>query len=348
MLRSKFHSSKAQQRIAIKSLRYADTPFGALELFSMNPGSGRSVALVVIGRNEGERLKSCLRRAVGGARTVVYADSGSADGSAEVARAAGCRVVELDPSRPFTAARARNEGFACLMELEPDAALVQFVDGDCDLIEGWLERGAAALDERPDVAIVCGHVREIHPEATVYNKLCDLEWRQAPGEIRTSGGRFMIRREVFSAAGGFREDVIAAEDDEFCVRVRGLGWKILQVDAEMARHDAAMTRFSQWWRRMRRTGHAYAQVAALHGGGKERYFVRDCRRVWSGAWRCPWRRWGWRPLRAAVRCCCWRATRCSLRGSICGGRKQGWAGAGRLELRFFTVISRVSGVAGAA
>ena len=167
-----------------------------------------------------------------------------------------------------------------MVEQEPDVAFVQFLDGDCDLVELWLGRGAAALNKRPDVGIVCGHVREIHPEASVYNKLCDLEWEQTPGEIGTSGGRFMIRREVFSAAGGFRADVIAAEDDEFCIRVRGLGWKILMVDAEMARHDAAMTQFSEWWRRSRRTGHAYAQVAALHGKGEERYFVRDCRRVW--------------------------------------------------------------------
>ncbi len=246
----------------------------------MNSDFTQNVAIVVIGRNEGERLKSCLRAVNRGARTVFYVDSGSTDGSAEYAQSAGCSVVELDAALPFTAARARNAGFACVMKQEPNAAFVQFVDGDCELVEGWLERGAAALDARPDVGIVCGHVREIHPQASVYNRLCDLEWRQMPGEIRTSGGRFMIRREVFRAAGGFRADVIAAEDDEFCVRVRGLGAKILMVDAEMARHDVAITQFSQWWLRSRRTGYAYAQVAALHGKGEERYFVRDCRRVW--------------------------------------------------------------------
>ncbi len=115
----------------------------------MIPGSSRSVAIVAIGRNEGERLKACLRAAAlssaRGARTVVYVDSGSADGSAEYARSVGCRVVELDASRPFTAARARNEGFACAMEHAPDAEFVQFVDGDCELEEGWLEAGDAAL-----------------------------------------------------------------------------------------------------------------------------------------------------------------------------------------------------------
>jgi GT2 family glycosyltransferase len=122
-------------------------------------------------------------------------------------------------------------------------------------------------------------VRELFPEATIYNKLADLQWYQRPGEIASSGGRFLIRTEVFQAAGGFRPDVIAAEDDEFCIRVRALGGKILQLDAEMARHDMAMTRLSEYWRRSKRTGHAYAQVAALHAGNGEGYFVRDIRRI---------------------------------------------------------------------
>ena len=79
------------------------------------------------------------------------------------AASAGCRVVELDTARPFSAARARNEGFDCVMEHAPDVAYIQFLDGDCDLVEGWLEQGIATLDAHADVAIVCGHVREIHP-----------------------------------------------------------------------------------------------------------------------------------------------------------------------------------------
>jgi GT2 family glycosyltransferase len=242
--------------------------------------SRRSVTIVAIGRNEGERLKSCLRAAVGGARSVVYVDSGSTDGSAEFARGLGCRVVELNPDVPYSAARARNEGFACAMMFDPDMAFVQFVDGDCTLVEGWLEQGMAALNERTDVGVVWGHVREIHPEASVYNRLFDLEWRQRPGEVNACGGIFMVRPAVFRAVGGFRPDVIAGEDNEFCVRVRRMDEKIVLLDAAMVWHDAAMYRFKEWWRRARRTGHAYAQVAAMHGNSKERYFVRECRRIW--------------------------------------------------------------------
>jgi hypothetical protein len=64
------------------------------------------------------------------------------------------------------------------------------------LVDGWLERGVAALNERPDVGVVCGHVREMHPEASVYNRLFDLEWRQGPGESER------VRRHLHGEARG--------------------------------------------------------------------------------------------------------------------------------------------------
>jgi GT2 family glycosyltransferase len=317
----------------------------------MNPGSSDGAApksaIVAIGRNEGERLKVCLRAALRDAKIVVYVDSGSVDGSAEFARSVGCLVVELDASRPFSAARARNEGFACVMEHAPDAPFVQFVDGDCELEKGWVEAATNTLQEKGDVGVVCGRVREIHPEISVYNRMCDLEWRQPAGELRASGGRFMARARAFEEVGGFRPDVIAAEDDEFSIRVRQLGWKILMIDAPMASHDAAITSFGQLWKRNRRMGHAYAQVAALHGGGEERYFVDDRRKILI---------WGLAlPVVALAAAPFTRGISVPL--ALClyglqlahiarGCRKRGWASRDAWAYGFFTVISRFPGLLG--
>jgi GT2 family glycosyltransferase len=85
--------------------------------------------------------------------------------------------------------------------------------------------------------------------------------------------------------GGFRADVIAAEDSELCVRLRTAGWRIWHLDVEMTLHDAAMTSFSQWWRRAVRAGYCFAQGAYLHGSQPERHFVWETRRAWFlGAW----------------------------------------------------------------
>jgi GT2 family glycosyltransferase len=317
----------------------------------MIPGSSGSVAIVAIGRNEGERLKACLRAAgvssAADARTVVYVDSGSADGSAEYARGAGCCVLELDASLPFTAARARNEGFACAMEHAPDAEFVQFVDGDCELEEDWLDAAVAALTDKEDAGLVCGHVREIHPEASVFNRLCDLEWQQVPGEIPTAGGRFMARARAFKEVGGFRPDVIAAEDDEFCIRVRRHGWKILMIDAPMARHDVAITSLNQWWRRTRRAGHAYAQVAALHSGGEELYFVRDRRRILVWGLALPIVALALAPFTRGISLLVMiGAYTLQLIHIARGCRKRGWAARDAWTYGFFTVISRFPALQG--
>ncbi len=240
--------------------------------------------VVAIGRNEGERLKRCLASAPSAA-AVVYVDSGSTDGSAQWARECGVEVIELDLSLPFTAARARNAGFRRLREMLPDLANVQFVDGDCELIRGWPEHALGFLAAHPDVGAVCGRRRERFPERSVYNQLCEWEWNGPVGEVRAFGGDVMMRASALEAAGGYRDDVIAGEDDELCVRLRAAGWRVWRLDGEMTLHDAAMTRFSQWWRRAYRCGYAFAQGSYLHGAPPERHFVWETRRAWLlGVW----------------------------------------------------------------
>lgn len=238
------------------------------------------VGLVAIGRNEGDRLRACLLSAKVQVVLVVYVDSGSTDGSLELARSIGADTVELDLSIPFTAARARNEGFARLLELAPDIEFVQFVDGDCEVVDGWIDRAQQELTAKPDLAVVCGRRRERFPNATPYNRLCDIEWETPVGEAKACGGDSMMRVKAFEQVGGFNPALIAGEEPELCVRLRQNGWKIERLDAEMTLHDAQMTRFDQWWNRSKRAGHAYAEGSWLHGNTPERHWVKDTFRIW--------------------------------------------------------------------
>jgi len=189
-------------------------------------------------------------------------------------------VVALDMHRPFTAARARNEGMRRLQAIAPDLAYVQFVDGDCEMIAGWLPLAERFLEAEAQVAAVCGRRRERFPERSVYNLLCDLEWNTPIGEARSCGGDVMMRTEALRQVEGWRDDLVAGEEPELCVRLRAKGWKIWRVDAEMTVHDAAMTRFGQWWRRSVRAGFAYAEGVRLHGAPPERHWVREWRSAW--------------------------------------------------------------------
>lgn len=236
--------------------------------------SAERIGLVVIGRNEGERLKRCLRSVHGQCRLIVYVDSGSTDGSVEFAESLGVDVVNLDMTRPFTMARGRNAGFHRLRELSPELEYVQFVDGDCEVAEGWLQTAAETLAARPEIVAVCGRRRERAPEHSFFNRMCDVEWDAAPGLVRACGGDAMIRVRQLQDVGGYNEVMIAGEEGELSFRLRNAGGQILRLDREMTRHDAAMTRWSQWFNRNLRTGHAFAEGASLHGGSPEAYNVR--------------------------------------------------------------------------
>jgi hypothetical protein len=238
------------------------------------------VGAIAIGRNEGERLRACLTSLLGRAAAIVYVDSGSTDGSSELAKSLGVEVLDLDLTIPFTAARARNAGYSRLREILPNLRYVQFVDGDCEVVAGWIETARARLEEREELGAVCGRRRERHPESSIYNRLCDIEWDTPVGDALACGGDSLMRANAFDEVGGFDSSLIAGEEPELCVRLRARGWKIERLDHEMTLHDAAMTRFSQWWKRSMRAGHAFAEGSDLHGAPPERHWVRETRRAY--------------------------------------------------------------------
>ncbi len=239
-----------------------------------------AVGVVVIGRNEASRLPSCLRSVIQPWTRVVYVDSGSTDNSVAVARVHGVNVVELDRSAPFTAARGRNAGFESLSRLDPPPRWIQFVDGDCEINPRWWAGAQATLAAHPDIAIVTGRIRERYPEASIYNRLCDLEWNTPIGNRQECGGIVMMRTAAFEQVRGFNPRLVAGEEPELCVRLRDRGWRILGLDTDVGWHDAAMLHFSQWWKRELRGGYATAEGAALHGRSACRHRVRETQRDW--------------------------------------------------------------------
>lgn len=232
---------------------------------------GGLVGVVVIGRNEGGRLRRCLASIDCTATPVIYVDSGSTDGSVELARSMGALVHRLDATVPFTAARARNEGWQQLQAAMPDIAYFQFVDGDCEVEAGWLARAGGFLDANPAAGVVCGRRRERFPDASPYNAMCDEEWNTPVGKARECGGDSMMRVGALLSSGGFNPGIVAGEEPELCARLRSAGWGVWRIDTPMTIHDAAMLRFSQWWTRAIRSGYGYAQTFAATRRGQALY-----------------------------------------------------------------------------
>lgn len=218
------------------------------------------VSVVIIGRNEGERLSRCLRSVYAMSfpqdqLEVIYVDSRSADDSAERARQQGARTVILPPG-PTTAARGRNAGIRLAK-----GEFLLLLDGDTLVEPDFLRHGLAFLEAHPDVAVYWGHRRELHPEQSLYNRVFDLDWVFPCGESAYCGGDAVFRKRVLDQVGLFRDDLIAGEEPELCTRIRGAGYRIWHADELMTRHDIAITSLTAYWLRCYRGGYAYAEVA---------------------------------------------------------------------------------------
>lgn len=242
------------------------------------------VAVVVIGRNEGDRLKRCLA-SLPDPRRAVYIDSGSTDGSIDAASAAGATALPLSKPPAYSAARARNTGLDWLARQAAPPTFAMLVDGDCALQPGFIAAARAALEADPGLALVFGRRRERFPDRSIYNALCDDEWNVPVGEAPACGGDVFCRFDAIRSIGGYRETMIAGEDPDMACRLRAAGWRLRRIDAEMTLHDAAILRFGQWWQRTRRSGHAYAELASLHPDLRAPDWRRQCRSIliWGAA-----------------------------------------------------------------
>ena len=249
--------------------------------------SNATCAAVVIGRNEGVRLVTCLESLLKSLDCIVYVDSGSSDNSLLEASGLDVDCVSLDLSIPFTAARARNEGSRYLLKNYPSLEYIQFVDGDCEVKPKWVKLAQDFLDNESSFAVVCGRRRERFPEQSIYNRLCDVEWNTPVGDAMACGGDAMVRVDAFKQVDGYRDDLIAGEEPEMCFRLRSSGWKIGRIDVEMVLHDANITKVSQWWSRAKRSGYAYAEGCYLHGRSVERYNVKQVLSVLTWAFLLP-------------------------------------------------------------
>ena len=243
-----------------------------------------NLGVVAIGRNEGDRLILCLdslNQLLPNTVPIIYVDSGSTDNSIAAAEARGAHVLALDMSIPFTGARARNAGFEHLVTHFPAVDYVQFIDGDCELLPGWIEAAIDELEQHPQTAVAFGRLLERFPDASPYNRVAAMDWNVPVGEAFASGGLAMMRIKAVQAVGGFNEKMICGEEPDLCIRLRQEGWKTWRVDRDMAFHDIDMHRFGQWWKRSVRGGWAVAEGKAMYGNTVEDYMNRESFSGWT-------------------------------------------------------------------
>lgn len=232
---------------------------------------------VVIGVNCSKTLGRCLDSIIKSNYpdeliNIIYVDGGSQDCSIKIAQSyPAARTVALTPEYP-SPGLGRNEGWK-----HGNAPLVMFLDSDTIMDRAWLMRSVHELAD--GVGAIMGNRVEIQPDASIFNWIASLEWNGKPGLADCFGGDVMVRREVLELTGGYDEMLVGGEDPELSQRVRMGGWSILHLDCVMTRHDLAMSRPGQYWRRAYRSGYGFAAVVDRHRNNRDAFWHREIQRI---------------------------------------------------------------------
>ena len=232
---------------------------------------------VLIGVNAASTVGRCIEsiqacRYKRGKIHIYYVDGGSSDDSVAIAGSfPGVETIELHPEFP-SPGMGRNAGWKA-----GKSPMVQFLDSDTVLDADWLDNAVNALGG--GIVAVQGNIREMNPDASVFNWIGSMEWNASPGECDAFGGCVLIKRQSLEETGGYDEVLVGGEDPELSQRVRQNGGRIMQLDVPMVSHDLAMTKIRQYWKRCFRTGYGFAAVTMRHLFKSRSFWVYEVIRI---------------------------------------------------------------------
>ena len=178
-------------------------------------------------------IQSALRAVskVGG--EVVLADSCSTDTTVELAMKYPVRIVQLANASERCCGVGPQLGYQ-----HSNGEFIYIIDGDMQLLDGFLEEALDILAQRPDVAGVGGRVVELNTESLEY---VSREQRAAAhrhaGSVDRLDGGGLYRRSAIEAAGYFSDrNLHSYEEYDLGVRLRSLGWKLWRLPHGAVNH----------------------------------------------------------------------------------------------------------------
>jgi len=184
----------------------------------------RRLSFVVPVKNDAARLERCLARIVASRREqadieMIVADNGSSDGSPDIARGMGARVLSLPTLR---VAELRNRAAA-----ETTGEFVAFVDADHEIDPGWT---VAALEVLSDESVGGAGALYASPNSSWVQAMYGVLRGRTVGRGDTlwlGSGNLVVRRSAFTSVGGFDPALEACEDVDLCQRLTAAGWRLV-------------------------------------------------------------------------------------------------------------------------
>jgi glycosyltransferase involved in cell wall biosynthesis len=197
------------------------------------------VSIGIKALNEAEHIANAIESALAAVAPfggeVILADSGSTDGTIDIARRYPIRIVQLaDLSERCCGAGA---------QLAFQAARGEYfynLDGDMIIEPGYIATCLAYLEANPDVAGVAGRVREMNVANAEFQiraaKLAERDDYQ-PGLVDRLDGGGLYRSAAIRDVGYFADrNLHAFEEFDLAARLRSRGWKLARIDEPAVQH----------------------------------------------------------------------------------------------------------------
>ncbi|MDB5744875.1 MAG: glycosyl transferase, family 2 [Polaromonas sp.] len=201
------------------------------------PTSDCRVSIIIKALNEEKRIEetieSALRAVAGVGGEVVLADSCSSDRTVELAQQYPIRIVQFRHAQERCCGAGPQLGYQ-----HSQGEFVYILDGDMQMVEGFLEKALDFMAEHPDVAGVGGRVVENNHESLEYLARAErIALHQLPGNVDRLDGGGLYRRSAVVAAGYLSDrNLHSYEEFDLAVRLRSLGWRLWRLPADAANH----------------------------------------------------------------------------------------------------------------
>lgn len=193
------------------------------ELPGQLPDDPVPLSVVVVAKNEEDRIGACLESVFAAAERVVPAfevvlvDSASTDRTVEIAREYPVTVLRIPEEHTVAGGAGRFVG-----ESVVDGEMVLHVDGDMILTETWLPRAVEYLREHEDVVGVEGHLNSSD--------------RETVETVEMIGGVMLFDGSALRSIGGFDPFLLSNEDVDVGYRLSAAGYRLVRLPEVSADH----------------------------------------------------------------------------------------------------------------
>lgn len=203
----------------------------------MNSTNTCRVSIVIKALNEENRIASAIEtslhalRNVGG--EVILADSCSSDRTVEIASRYPIKIIQLENPKERCCGIGPQLGYQ-----HAQGEFIYILDGDMEMLDGFLDKAVHFMENRSDIAGVGGRIIEQNTTSLEYLSRTERHAsHMEPGEVDRLDMGGLYRRAAVEQSGYFsNRNLHSYEEFDLAIRLRVRGWHLWRLPMPSVKH----------------------------------------------------------------------------------------------------------------